>query len=387
MKRTLIVVEVCLVLGTLMISCAPTTAVPTTATPIPPTPTATPPPTSTYTPGPTPTPTKTPMLTDTPTPTTTPTPTPTPTPLPLTPTAMPAPAFKEPVHEELAGLEINEPTIWENKTIRLKGILIINSILNLNNVTLTVESPSDGNSEIIVNGELNIERSIIRAADPDYGYKFVYRPGSRGRIQDTIIEDVGFYSPAQLNPGLLIESSHVVVEGNSFRHCRGTCIWVSASELRIVNNLFEETRQGGIQIGAPDVHCTNIIVANNTLIKIGKLSHPGPHDICYADSDDGIGIDFQRAEGKVFGNSLSEGRCSAIEIERGSTIDVYDNKISNNLDWAMNIHDQGTVVHLYNNVIENIILRPAIWVYNGAVAKIENNTISGATKQPVRIDP
>ena len=282
--------------------------------------------------------------------------------------------------------EINDPTSYEHRIIWLRSNLVVNSILNLDNVTLIIESPSDGGLEIIVNGELNVKRSTIKAADPEYGYRFTYRAGSKGKVQDSTIEDIGAYSPTQLNPGLLIQSPGIVVERNTFRHCRGTSIQGSASNLRIVNNLFEETRQGGIQIGAPDVYCSDVTVANNTFIKMGKLGHPS-YEICCAGSDDGIGIDFQNSNGKIFGNFLIEGRCSAIEIEKGSKVDICDNVITNNLDWAMNIHDSGTRVLINNNTIEDIILRPAIWIYNGAFARIGNNIIKNATPDPIHTSP
>jgi len=261
--------------------------------------------------------------------------------------------------------EINTPTCYENVTIRLNRSLIVNSVLNLRNVTLIMEPSSDGALQIIVNGELNILESVIKSANPEYGHNITYNPGSRGRIVNSTIEDVGAYSRHQLNPGLLILSSHVNVVGNEFRHCRGTCIWGMASNLTIANNLFEETRQGGIQIGAPDVICHNVTVANNTLIRMGKLGRP-PYEICHAGSDEGIGIDFQSSTGRIYGNLIVEGRCSAIEIERGSRVDVYNNVVLDNLDWGMNIHDPGTKVVLHNNTIKNIILRGPIWIYDGA---------------------
>lgn len=279
--------------------------------------------------------------------------------------------------KEQGEVEINEPTYWENATVWIENRLVVNSILGLNNVSLIMKSMSDdkeGCLMIDVYGELNINGSTIRAANPGYGYRINYWPGSRGNIRNSTIEDIGTYSSNQLNPGLLIEGSGIVIEGNRFYHSRGTCISGWASHLRIMNNIFEETMQGGVQIGGPGVICTNVSVASNTFIKIGKLSHPSvcdplnpdTCDICHAGSDDGIGIDYQGSEGRIFGNFLTEGRCSAIEIERGSTVGVYYNTITDNLDWGMNIHDPETRVCAYGNVIENIILRGSEWVYNFA---------------------
>lgn len=267
--------------------------------------------------------------------------------------------------------------IEDNDNVHVEGNIIVkeNAKLIISNSEVIMDSSSDGELEIIVNGELNIDRSTIKAANSEYGYSVIYNEGSAGRIQDSVIEDIGYYSPGQLIPGLLIRSTDIYVEGNVFRHCRGTCIWGRASNLRIENNLFEETWQGGIMIGTPDEPCTNVIIANNTFIRLASLSH-SLDEICTCGDDDGIGIGFQNSDGEIIGNFLTEARCSAIELDRGSKVEIYKNKITKNLDWAIQIHDPGTEAFIHDNFIRDIYLRDAIWVYNEASATIKNNNIS-----------
>ena len=158
---------------------------------------------------------------------------------------------------------------WIDRKIILDGSLIIQGSLTLENVILKINSKTDGEFKIDVEagGELRIINSTTTAVNPQFGYQFYYRKGSKGYIKNSVIEytsageDVLKTGGHGGMGGLNVFTDGFVLRDSIIRNSKGRGVLIGrARDTLISGNIFADNGYDGLRV----YDSSGIIVENNT---------------------------------------------------------------------------------------------------------------------------
>ena len=255
--------------------------------------------------------------------------------------------------------------------------------------------------------KLIIQRgSKLTVLDPDKDrYRFWYKQGSTGRIEDSDVEYTWTPDPggkSQFNEaGLFIEAHSFTIRNSTFRHSYGNGIEVfGADTLTIINSRFVENGANGLLIR----NSANISVSKST------FSYNGTD----TSRVDGSGLIVLVASGAIDSCTIESNRFSGLEVSgeaalsitgcrvgdnsfgifvhdefSNSTVEVSDNTIVSNgdsLDYCSGICIEGAIDCIVrNNLLERNFIGVRV-LNNTGSCRVERNSIRDCPAYGIHVD-
>ncbi len=290
---------------------------------------------------------------------------------------------------------ITVDTYVRNEDITVQGNITIenDAQLTLDNVTLRIYASAYGDARISVkNGsELNvINGSIIMEGESQINYDFIFENGSKGKIQNSTIEDCGWNDGGTLRStsGILIASDNVTVDNSTIQNNQNGLVLYYASPV-IKYNIIRDNAKYGIAVwgGSPQIIGNEI-----SLNPVGVYSYNS--ELTLIDNniyDNGDGAKFYYSSvymegGRISSNSrddCSTGTCSPSESGKGiyvemSNLTLSNSEISENSDDGLISYN--SKLDIDNSTFANNINNGILGYYSEADLKdniFSNNSLYG----------
>ncbi len=276
-----------------------------------------------------------------------------------------------------------------DKTIVVGGDLIVKGTLVLQRVKIRMDSPSGTprKIEVMAGGRLKIYHSTISSTSTERGYNLIFRPGSEGLIENSVIEQVQankesfgtgeVHKHANLG-GLTILADGFILRNsiirNATRNTRGILV-AEAANVLIEGNTISNSPRDGVRVA----DCAGVTLRANRILNNG--SH---------------GIKMMNCRDSRIEDNVISGNCytpespmsGAIFLEFGSTtITVSNNEISNNGRHGMVI-SAASRVKVHDNTISG---SGAFGIYlygsNTSENEIYSNKLSGNRLEGIYVAP
>lgn len=288
-----------------------------------------------------------------------------------------------------------------NKTVAVGGDLIVKGSLVLENVTLVIEGLQGitPKIEVMAGGRLEMRHTSVSTTFTERGYYFIFRPGSEGLIEDSLVENVQannesfgageVHKHANLGgltilaDGFILRDSRV---GNATGDTRGLLVAEASNVLIEGNTIYHNPRDGirladcsGVTIrgnyildngtyGVKMMNCTNSAIEDNVIS--GNSHMPG------RPMGGGVFLEFGTTDITVSNNEISSNWLHGIVMPAASRVKVHDNTVRGNGGYGIYVFGSSSENEIFNNTISGneghgIVLNGAFRV------KVRDNTIRG----------